>query len=115
MSKSASAAAASSSAAAAASSASAAAPVDKARQPSALAARGISPAEQARWKIIYPIYINSAKKASEGRKLPVKLCVEKPSVYDIADMCTFLKLPYVIEVRCRRRARGGAGSLGIEA
>lgn len=88
------------SAASAAASSSSAAPVDPARLPSALAARGIQHSDKARWKTIYPIYINSQKKVSEGRKLPVKLCVEKPSVYDIADMCVFLKLPYIIEVRC---------------
>lgn len=90
---------------AAASSSSAAAPVDPARLPSALAARGISHSDKARWKTIYPIYINSAKKVSEGRKLPVKDCIEKPSVYDIADMCVFLKLPYIIEVRTKSTTR----------
>ena len=84
--------------AAASSSSAAASPVDKSRLPSALGARGVNHSEKARWKTIYPIYINRAKKVSEGRKLPVALCIEKPSVYDIADMCTFLKLNYVIEV-----------------
>lgn len=91
---------------AAASSSSASAPVDPARLPSALAARGINHSDKARWKTIYPIYINSAKKVSEGRKLPVKDCIEKPSVYDIADMCVFLKLPYIIEVRHKKRSSG---------
>jgi hypothetical protein len=84
--------------AAAASSASSASAADKSRLPSGLAGRNIPHSDKQRWKVIYPIYINSAKKVSEGRKLPKASCVERPSVYDIADMCTFLKLPYVIEV-----------------
>lgn len=73
--------------------------VDPARLPSGLESRGIPHSDKQRWKVIYPIYLNVKKKISEGRKLPKQYCVERPSVYDIADMCVFLKLPYVIEVR----------------
>lgn len=74
----------------------------------------MSHTDKARWKVIYPIYINSAKKTSEGRKLPKALCIEKPSVYDIADMCTFLKLNYVIEVGLTNTRKEGrrAGTMG---
>ena len=75
----------------------------------------MSHTDKARWKVIYPIYINSAKKTSEGRKLPKALCIEKPSVYDIADMCTFLKLNYVIEVggnEHKERLWRRAGTMG---
>jgi signal recognition particle subunit SRP19 len=71
--------------------------------PSGLETRGIPHSDKQRWKIIYPIYINAKKKVSEGRKLPVAQCVDRPSVYDIADMCTFLKLPFVIEDKCYSR------------
>lgn len=87
-------------AASASSSSSTAAPVDRSRLPSGLAARNIPHSDKQRWKVIYPIYINAAKKVSEGRKLPKDQCIEKPSVYDIADMATFLKLPFVIEDKC---------------
>ena len=88
-----------SAAAASSSSSVSAAPVDPARLPSGLESRNIPHSDKQRWKVIYPIYINKDKKVSEGRKLPKQHCIEKPSVYDIADMCTFLKLPFVIEVR----------------
>ncbi len=50
------------SASAAAAASSSAQPVDKSRQPSALAARGIAPSEQARWKIIYPVYLSKVSR-----------------------------------------------------
>lgn len=88
--------------------------VDPARMPSGLAARNIPHSDKQRWKVIYPIYINRAKKVSEGRKLPLELCVERPSVYDIADMCTFLKLPFVIEDKCYSRDFWERGRVRIQ-
>jgi len=92
-----------SAAASSSSSSSSSGPVDPSRLPSGMDSRGIPHSDERRWKVIYPIYLNVNKKISEGRKLPKSLCVEKPSVYDIADMCVFLKLNYVIEDKCYSR------------
>ena len=55
-------------------------------------------AEQARWEIIYPVYINANKKRSEGRRVGVKRACENPTVQEIAQVCTSLQLQSIIEV-----------------
>lgn len=52
-----------------------------------------------RWTVVYPAYINKKLKESEGRKIGLNDAVENPTVQEIADICSYLKLPHVIEVR----------------
>ncbi|PRP83105.1 hypothetical protein PROFUN_09784 [Planoprotostelium fungivorum] len=41
-------------------------------------------------KTIYPVYINSKKKISEGRRIAVAKCCENPSPMEIHDVCKHL-------------------------
>jgi len=50
-----------------------------------------------RWNIIYPIYINAKAKYSDGRKLPLKQCVERPTAHELGEIAKFLKLPHEVE------------------
>ena len=55
--------------------------------------------DKKRWRVLYPAYINKKFKLSQGRKITVDNCVEKPNVSEIGEICTYLKFPCVIEVR----------------
>ncbi|KAJ7540496.1 hypothetical protein O6H91_10G018300 [Diphasiastrum complanatum] len=51
-----------------------------------------------RWVVIYPIYINSKKTVAEGRRIAISNACENPTCLEIADCCSFLKLPCAIEL-----------------
>ncbi len=53
--------------------------------------------DKSRWQTIYPIYLNRAKKQSEGRRVPLSKSVDRPSVIDLGEICLQLRLPYLIE------------------
>ena len=42
--------------------------------------------EIARWVCIYPCYLNSKKSLAEGRKVPMSIAVENPTVAEIKDI-----------------------------
>ena len=42
-----------------------------------------------RWNIIYPIYIDSTKKISEGRKILLSQAVANPTVQEVVELCRF--------------------------
>uniref|UniRef100_A0A0D6QZ04 Signal recognition particle 19 kDa protein n=1 Tax=Araucaria cunninghamii TaxID=56994 RepID=A0A0D6QZ04_ARACU len=50
-----------------------------------------------KWIVFYPVYINSKKTLVEGRRISASKACENPTCIEIADSCTFLKLPCVIE------------------
>jgi signal recognition particle subunit SRP19 len=50
------------------------------------------------WKIIYPVYLNSKKKRSEGRRIGINSACENPTAQEIQTVCTALKIPCVVEV-----------------
>ena len=50
-----------------------------------------------RWKVVYPAYLNSKRTVADGRRVPQRLAVERPSVLDIAEACQLLSLPCLIE------------------
>ena len=54
------------------------------------------------WQVLYPVYINVQKKVSEGRRVPRNKCCERPSIQEMAEVCRFLKLQVVLEVRAPR-------------
>jgi signal recognition particle subunit SRP19 len=53
--------------------------------------------DQSRWICIYPVYFNSKKTVAEGRRLPVKLCVENPTSTEIRDVLQHAGLNCLLE------------------
>ena len=52
-----------------------------------------------KWVVMYPVYINSKKTMAEGRRIGVAKACENPTCAEIGDCCSYLKLPFAIEVR----------------
>ncbi|KAL9658364.1 hypothetical protein ABK040_015684 [Willaertia magna] len=50
-----------------------------------------------KYQIIYPVYIDKTKTIGDGRRIPKSKCIENPTAAEIADICAFLKIPYVLE------------------
>lgn len=57
----------------------------------------ISASPNSEWKIIYPIYLNSKKKVSEGRKIPLSKAIENPTFNEISDILRYLGYPTEVE------------------
>ncbi|WJX24631.1 signal recognition particle 19kDa [Trifolium repens] len=51
-----------------------------------------------KWIILYPIYMNSRKTVAEGRRISLSNACENPTCVEIGDCCSFLKLPFAIEI-----------------
>ncbi|CAJ1952922.1 unnamed protein product [Sphenostylis stenocarpa] len=51
-----------------------------------------------KWIVMYPIYINSKKTMAEGRRIVVAKACENPTCAEIGDCCSYLKLPFAIEI-----------------
>jgi signal recognition particle subunit SRP19 len=49
------------------------------------------------WTTVYPAYLNSTHKKSDGRKLPKSLSVENPTIMEISEVLTFFKLHHALE------------------
>lgn len=54
--------------------------------------------EMARWVVIYPIYLNSKKTLAEGRRISASKACENPTVMEIGDCCSYLRLSVAIEL-----------------
>ena len=51
-----------------------------------------------KWKIIYPVYLNSKKTVAEGRRIATPKACPDPTCIEIADSCGYLKIRCAIEV-----------------
>ena len=51
-----------------------------------------------RWIVLYPIYMNSKKTMAEGRRIGLSKACENPTCAEIGDCCSYLKLPFAIEI-----------------
>ncbi|CAK9167290.1 unnamed protein product [Ilex paraguariensis] len=51
-----------------------------------------------KWIVFYPIYINSKKTIAEGRRINASKACENPTCVEIRDCCSYLKLPFAIEI-----------------
>lgn len=51
-----------------------------------------------KWIVMYPVYINSKKTMAEGRRIGLAKACENPTCAEIGDCCSYLKLPFAIEV-----------------
>ncbi|XP_010915984.1 signal recognition particle 19 kDa protein [Elaeis guineensis] len=51
-----------------------------------------------KWIIIYPVYINSKKTIAQGRRISAEKACENPTCIEIGDCCSYLKLPFAIEL-----------------
>lgn len=59
---------------------------------------GVDPENDfSRWKCIYPHYINSKKKISEGRRIAQSKAVENPTADEMGLICEHFNIPYVVE------------------
>lgn len=58
----------------------------------------IDPANIKKWNVIYPVYINSKKTVAEGRRISATKACENPTCIEIGDCCSYLKIPFAIEV-----------------
>ena len=59
--------------------------------------------DRERWVCIYPVYLNSKRSVTEGRKIPKELSIENPSIDEIRDVCTHLKLNMGVEDKAHPR------------
>ncbi|CAM0910530.1 unnamed protein product [Alopecurus aequalis] len=50
-----------------------------------------------KWKIIYPVYLNSKKTVAEGRRIAAAKACPDPTCMEIADSCGYLKIPHAVE------------------
>ena len=57
----------------------------------------VDPEVLAKWQILYPNYIDSAKTLFYGRRIAAEHGVEGPNVMEMHEICTLLKIPAVIE------------------
>ena len=51
-----------------------------------------------KWNVIYPVYLNSKKTVSEGRRIAAAKACPDPTCIEIADCCSHLKIPHAVEV-----------------
>ncbi|XP_006598749.1 signal recognition particle 19 kDa protein-like isoform X2 [Glycine soja] len=51
-----------------------------------------------KWIVMYPVYINSKKTMAEGRRIGLAKACENPTCAEIGDCCSYLKLPFAIEI-----------------
>ncbi|KAE9601535.1 hypothetical protein Lal_00040610 [Lupinus albus] len=51
-----------------------------------------------KWNILYPVYINSKKTMAQGRRIGLTKACENPTCAEIGDCCTYLKIPFAIEI-----------------
>lgn len=47
----------------------------------------------------YPNYLNALKTVQMGRRIPKALACDDPTVDEMSEVCTYLKLPHALEVR----------------
>ncbi|XP_028776162.1 signal recognition particle 19 kDa protein-like [Neltuma alba] len=51
-----------------------------------------------KWIVLYPVYMNSKKTVAEGRRIGLSKACENPTCAEIGDCCSYLKLPFAIEI-----------------
>uniref|UniRef100_A0A0D9WGF0 Signal recognition particle 19 kDa protein n=1 Tax=Leersia perrieri TaxID=77586 RepID=A0A0D9WGF0_9ORYZ len=51
-----------------------------------------------KWNVIYPVYLNSKKTVAEGRRIAAGKACPDPTCVEIADCCSYLKIPHAIEL-----------------
>ncbi|KAK3030622.1 hypothetical protein RJ639_035826 [Escallonia herrerae] len=51
-----------------------------------------------KWNILHPVYINSKKTITEGRRINASKACENPTCAEIGDCCSHLKIPFAIEI-----------------
>lgn len=49
------------------------------------------------WIVVWPLYFDKKKSRSEGRRVPKRLAIEKPTINDIVKAVKKLGLKYVVE------------------
>ena len=49
------------------------------------------------WNTIYPVYINSKRTRNEGRRIPVDLCCEDPTINELESVTIYQMLYTVLQ------------------
>ena len=57
-----------------------------------------TPKEQKEWQVVYPVYLNSHRKRSEGRRIAASKGVENPTIAEIVEVCKSLGFQVLAEV-----------------
>ena len=52
------------------------------------------------WNTIYPVYINSKRTRNEGRRIPVDLCCEDPTINELESVTGYKTNFGIFKVRC---------------
>ena len=55
-------------------------------------------AEETKWAIIYPVYVDAKKSRAAGRRVGVEKACDNPTANEIVDVCHGLKLEAFAEV-----------------
>jgi len=53
--------------------------------------------EQRKWIVVWPLYFDKRRSRSEGRRVPLSLSIEKPTLHDLIKAIEKLGLKYVVE------------------
>ena len=56
-----------------------------------------TPKEQKEWQVVYPVYLNSHRKRSEGRRIAASKGVENPTIAEIVEVCKTLGFQVLAE------------------
>src|SRR3989338_9809050 len=52
---------------------------------------------KARWAVVWPVYLNSKKTTKQGRRVPMEIAVDNPTLDEIAQACQALGLATHVE------------------
>lgn len=62
------------------------------------------PAADAKWQVLYPLYVDKSRSAAQGRRVPLAVAVAEPTAAEMALVCKFLKLEHAVEADKRHPA-----------
>ena len=62
-----------------------------------------APKDVSRWMCLYPCYLDSSKRLSEGRRVAKAHGCDKPTVWEMLEICKYLKLDGAVEDKCHPR------------
>jgi len=54
--------------------------------------------EVKKWKVLFPVFMDSRKTLADGRRIPKARAVEGPTAQEVAEACARLGLPAVLEI-----------------
>ncbi|ELP93253.1 signal recognition particle 19 kDa protein, putative [Entamoeba invadens IP1] len=70
--------------------------------------------ETKRWVVIYPAYMDSELKTSQGRKISKEDSIKSPSIFDLKKGCELLNLHFALERQKYPRQQWVMGRVRVE-